>query len=80
MKMSVLNESGTNIIKNIENCMLQKSYTINWINFVSKCSDHRKAMISTFLTSKIYRLVKDKNEQIRQSKCWDQTRRQLRNQ
>jgi hypothetical protein len=44
------------------------------------CLTHREKMLSKLVTSLINRLVKDKNENVKQSKSWSQTRINLRNQ
>jgi hypothetical protein len=45
-----------------------------------KCKGHRISMLRLFIRVKIYRLIKDKNENWRKPKAWSQTRRDLRNQ
>lgn len=75
-----LKESGTGILSGIYERFILDQIVKKWINEVKDCTDHRETMLKYFLRSKLYRLIKDKNENIIQIRCWDQTRRDCRNQ
>ena len=79
---STLNELGSDILENIIKKLKDISLVNQWIDkaSASKCVIHREMMLRLYLKSKIFRLVKDINEQWRKSKAWEQTRRELRNQ
>lgn len=73
-----LRSDASRILKGIMDKFLEHTDISNWLN--DECREHKLEIIRYFIRTKIYRLVKDKNEQIKKPKSWDQTRRELRNQ
>lgn len=73
-----LQTDGCNISKGILEKYLLISEVNDWIK--GDCQLHKLSMIRYFVKVKLFRLSKDKNDLVRQSKSWDQTRRDLRNQ
>jgi len=71
----------TKLSKEIEKCFRTYSIVSDWINESELiCCKHREKMIQLFIRIKLFRLVKDQNENWVQPKSWDQSRRCLRNQ
>lgn len=75
-----LQTQGTNIIEGILQLFLKDEKVNEWLQKVATCKTHRLSIFKYFLRAKLYRLVKDKNENIRKTKSWDQNRREMRNQ
>jgi len=75
---TTLKQDGSDIALGI----LQKYISIDviskWMN--DSCKSHKLEIIKYFIRVKLYRIVKDKNENLKKAKSWDQTRRELRNQ
>ncbi len=66
------------ILKGILDKFVDCTKISSWLN--DECKQHKLEIMRYFIRVKIYRIIKDKNENIRKPKAWDQTRRELRNQ
>ncbi len=75
-----LKSDGSEIAAGILNQYLLDGIISQWLEMELNCKVHKIDMIKYFIRTKIYRIVKDKNEAVKKSKGWGQTRRELRNQ
>lgn len=75
-----LQSDGSEVATGILNQYLADNVILQWLELELECKIHKIDMIKYFIRTKIYRIIKDKNEAVRKSKSWDQTRRELRNQ
>ncbi|CAL8078358.1 unnamed protein product [Orchesella dallaii] len=73
-----LNSGGTKVLSGVLDRFEKQLLVIGWLK--EDCPDHRRQILQHFIRAKMYQLVKDKNDAIRQLRSWSQTRRDLRNQ
>lgn len=77
LSLSVGN-TGTKVGSTILNHYLGCREITDWIS--GQCREHRLSIIKYFIRVKMFRIIKDKNEEAKKAKSWSQTRRDLRNQ
>jgi hypothetical protein len=78
--LKTMQNDGLNCLKNVTSYLINSSDLLKqWLN-ADGCVNHRKSMLKLYLIVLMFRTVKDKNDKIRVSKSWEQTRRQMRNQ
>lgn len=75
---ATLKEDGSEVASGILKRFISTDLISKWTQ--GSCKTHKMDMISYFIRVKLYRIVRDKNENVKKSKSWDQTRRDLRNQ
>lgn len=75
---STLKVSGLNILSDICQLYMRNVMVNEWLT--DECYDHRLSVLKYFIRAKLYKLIRDKNDAIRQIRSWSQTRRDLRNQ
>lgn len=68
MATDTLQQSGTGIRMAILNVIQKEPVIIDWLSSNSGCEAHKEVMINRFLVAKLFRIVKDKNETIKQTK------------
>lgn len=73
-----LKTSGCNVLSRIMEHYLGNVMVGRWL--LEECYHHRLSILKYFIRAKLYRLIRDKNDNIRQIRSWSQTRRDLRNQ
>ena len=77
-----LNSAGTNVSVNVFNYLKHNFEIGEWLSSYdsTNCKKHREDIIKLVVRSKLYLLVKEKNQQVVSSKAMSQTRRELRHQ
>lgn len=73
-----LNVSSDNICTEISKMYCCEEIIRNWMS--DECKLHKLEILSYFIRTKLYRVLKDKNEDFRQVKSWNQSRRDQRDQ